>query len=102
MLRKLVSVIVVVSLFCMVSVAQTTQSTNASTPAPTAAAQNAGHQARKPALQGFGLEDGTPVKLRTASTISSADAHTGDTVNFEVLEDVMVKDTLVIPKGGIA
>src|SRR5207253_127031 len=29
-------------------------------------------------------------------------AHTGDTLDFEVLEDVMVKDTLVIPKGGIA
>lgn len=53
-------------------------------------------------MQGFGLEDGTPVKLRTARTLSSADAHTGDTLDFEVLEDVMVKDTLLIPKGGIA
>jgi hypothetical protein len=53
-------------------------------------------------MQGFGLEDGTPVKLRTARTISSADAHTGDTLDFEVLEDVFAKDALVIPKGGIA
>ena len=45
MLRKLVSVILVVCLFCMVSVAQT-QSTNTSTPAPTAAAQNAAPQVR--------------------------------------------------------
>jgi hypothetical protein len=53
-------------------------------------------------MQGFGLEDGTPVKLRTARTISSADAHTGDTLDFEVLEDVFAKDVLVVPKGGIA
>jgi hypothetical protein len=53
-------------------------------------------------MQGFGLEDGTPVKLRTARTISSADAHTGDTLDFEVLEDVLVKETIVIPKGSIA
>jgi len=53
-------------------------------------------------MQGFGLEDGTPVKLRTARTISSADAHPGDTLDFEVLEDVMAKNTIVIPKGGIA
>jgi hypothetical protein len=53
-------------------------------------------------MQGFGLEDGTPVKLRTARTISSADAHTGDTLDFEVLEDVFASGLLVIPKGGIA
>ena len=56
----------------------------------------------KPAMQGFGLEDGTPVKLRTARTISSSDAHTGDTLDFEVLEDVMAGDQIVIPMGGIA
>lgn len=56
----------------------------------------------KPAMQGFGLEDGTPVKLRTARTISSSDAHTGDTLDFEVLEDVMAGDHIVIRKGGIA
>ncbi|HWH59391.1 MAG TPA: PEGA domain-containing protein [Terriglobales bacterium] len=65
-------------------------------------AQTTEAAAPKPAMQGFGLEDGTPVKIRTARTISSADAHTGDTLDFEVLEDVLVKDTLVIPKGGIA
>jgi len=53
-------------------------------------------------MQGFGLEDGTPVKLRTSRTVSSADAHTGDTVDFEVLEDVLVMDVLVVPKGSIA
>lgn len=53
-------------------------------------------------MQGFGLEDGTPVKLRTARTISSADAHAGDTLDFEVLEDVFANSILVVPKGGIA
>jgi hypothetical protein len=48
------------------------------------------------------LEDGTPVKLRMAQTVSSADAHVDDKVEFEVLEEVRVSDILVIPKGGIA
>ena len=48
------------------------------------------------------LEDGTPVKLRIGRTISSADAHVGDTVDFEVLDEVHVGNLLVIPKGGTA
>jgi PEGA domain-containing protein len=85
--------------------AQTPSSQNAS-PAP-------GKEASKPAAQetstsnftsakGFVLEDGTPVKLRINRTISSADAHVGDTVDFEVLEDISLNGTLVIPKGGLA
>ena len=50
----------------------------------------------------FGLEDATPVKLRLTRNLSSADAKTGDRVDFEVLEDVKVKDLIVIPRGGIA
>jgi hypothetical protein len=52
--------------------------------------------------KGFMLEDGTPVKLRINRTISSSDAHVGDTVDFEVLEDVRVNGILVIPKEGLA
>jgi hypothetical protein len=48
------------------------------------------------------LEDGTPVKLRISQTVSSADAHVNDRVEFEVLEEIRVADTLIIPKGGIA
>jgi hypothetical protein len=48
------------------------------------------------------LEDGTAVRLRISQTVSSADAHLNDTVQFEVLEEVRVGDTVVIPKGGIA
>jgi len=48
------------------------------------------------------LEDGTPVKLRTGRTISSADARVGDLVDFEVIHDVMVDRTAVIPRGSVA
>jgi PEGA domain len=37
-----------------------------------------------------------------AQTVSSADAHANDRVEFEVLEDIKLSDVLVIPKGGIA
>jgi len=50
----------------------------------------------------FGLEDGTPIKLRLTRNLSSADATTGDRVDFEVLEDVKVKDVILVPRGGIA
>ncbi len=50
----------------------------------------------------FTLEDGTPVKIRINRTVSSADATVGETIDFEVLEEVRVNDVLVIPKGGLA
>jgi len=50
----------------------------------------------------FGLEDGTPIKLRLTRNLSSGDATTGDRVDFEVLEDVKVKDVIVVPRGGLA
>lgn len=52
--------------------------------------------------KGFVLEDATPIKMRINRTISSADAHNGDTVDFEVLEDITLNGTLIIPKGGLA
>jgi hypothetical protein len=52
--------------------------------------------------KGFVLEDGTPVKLRIGRTVSSADAHVGETVDFEVLEDVPVNGVIVIAKSGLA
>lgn len=50
----------------------------------------------------FGLQDGTPIKLRTSRNMSSADDKTGATVDFEVLEDVKVGETIVIARGGTA
>jgi hypothetical protein len=55
-----------------------------------------------PALNGFGLEDGTPVKLRLTRNLSSGTDKKGDTVDFEVVEDVSVNGVVVIPRGGIA
>ena len=48
------------------------------------------------------LEDGTPVRLRISHNLSSADATTNETVDFEVLEEVKVGDQIVISKGSIA
>jgi hypothetical protein len=62
-------------------------------------------QAAPPAVKeplAFGLEDGTPVKLRINRTISSADAHVNDTVDFEVLEEVKFHDVIIVPRGAMA
>jgi hypothetical protein len=48
------------------------------------------------------LLDGTPIRMRINQTISSADAKVGQTVDFEVLDEIKVADTVVIPKGGLA
>src|SRR5258708_5560189 len=53
-------------------------------------------------VSGLVLQDGTPVRLRTNRTSSSADARTGDRLDFEVLEDVRVNGVIVIAKGGTA
>jgi len=101
MVRRSISSLLVVSLCFPLALIQTAP-TNSGASSPSQTAAPSEPAAAKPAMQGFGLEDGTPVKLRTSRTISSADAHTGDTLDFEVLEDVSAKDTLVIPKGSIA
>src|SRR5438445_1927458 len=101
MLRRIISSVLVVSLFSPLTLAQSAAS-NAAPPNAQQPVASSPPSAPKPAMQGFGLEDATPVKLRSARTISSADAHTGDTLDFEVLEDVLVAGTLVVPKGGIA
>src|SRR2546425_12194509 len=45
------------------------------------------------------LYDGTPLKIRINQTISSADAKVGQTVDFEILDEIRVGDLVVIPKG---
>jgi PEGA domain-containing protein len=50
----------------------------------------------------FGLQDGTPVKLRVNRNLSSADSKTGDTIDFEVLEEIKIGEIVVIPRGGVA
>jgi hypothetical protein len=51
---------------------------------------------------GFLLEDGTPVHLVLSQNLSSADAVTGQTVEFEVVDDVIVNGFVVIPHGATA
>ena len=78
-----------------------------SIPSEAQSSQPPSTQANKPAVIKAAptkptLEDGTPVKLRLSENISSADAHAGQTVNFEVLEEIQFDGITVIPKGGIA
>jgi hypothetical protein len=50
----------------------------------------------------FVLHDGTPLRLRLNRNVSSADAKVGESVDFEVLEDVKVNEVLVIARGSTA
>src|SRR5262245_52264723 len=50
----------------------------------------------------FILHDGTPVRMRLSRTLSSHDAQVGETVDFEVLDDVKVEDRVVIKRGSVA
>jgi len=50
----------------------------------------------------FILHDGTPVRMRLSRTLSSHDAQVGETVDFEVLDDVKVEDRVVIKRGAVA
>src|SRR5215471_12908748 len=53
-------------------------------------------------LAPFILHDGTPVRMRLSRTLSSHDAQVGETVDFEVLDDVKVEDRVVIKRGAVA
>jgi hypothetical protein len=97
--------IALLSLSCA-SVAQTAASES---PAASTAQRPAQPSIQEQATQtdfkskkGLVLEDETPVRLRLNRTISSAEAHVGDTVDFETLDDITVNGTLVISKGGLA
>ena len=52
--------------------------------------------------KGFVLQDGTALTLRLGRSLSSADAHAGDRVDFEVAEEVSVNRIVVIPKDSPA
>ena len=98
----------IIQLLCLTLIAlaalgqTTTTQSPASPPQEQSAADLATTSSNYTSAKGFVLEDGTPVKMRINRTISSADAHTGDTVDFEVLEDISVNGTPVIAKGGLA
>jgi hypothetical protein len=94
----------------LLSLVSAGQATNAPTPSNPTDKQTAAPTTPEPSAvpsnftsaKGFVLEDDTPVRLRFNRTVSSADAHVGDTVDFEVLQEISVNGTLVIPKGGLA
>ncbi len=48
------------------------------------------------------IQDGTPFRLRLNRTLSSADAKTGDRVDFEVMDDIRLGDTVVVHQGALA
>ena len=50
----------------------------------------------------FVLHDAAPVRMRINRNLSSADATIGETVDFEVLDEVKIGDTVVIARGGTA
>ena len=45
------------------------------------------------------LADGTPIKLRIDQMLSSTDAHTGEVLRLEVVEDVCIGNSVVIFSG---
>ena len=92
-------------LSCVLSVALSTLQGQETKSSPSPQLSNQGQDvavsATTPPLA-FGLEDGTPVKLRISRTVSSEDAQVGDTVDFEVLEEIKSHDVVLVPRGGIA
>jgi hypothetical protein len=48
------------------------------------------------------LEDGTPVRLKFERTVNSGEVLAGETVDFQVVEEVRVGDLVVIPKDSLA
>lgn len=77
----------------------------ASSPSPTARERTHydqhPHSAPPPrVVPPFTLLKDTPVRIKLTKTISSRTAHVGDTVEFEVLEDVLVEGVPVLNKGA--
>ena len=69
---------------------------NTDTPQPATSPKDA------PVPMAIMLEDGTPVHLVLAENLSSATAVTGDTVEFEVVDDIVVDGLVVVPHGSTA
>ena len=65
-----------------------------------------GMLATVPALEAqnapFMIGDGTPIKLRLNRNLSSADARVGETVDFEVLDEVVINGIIVLSRGSAA
>lgn len=84
MVDKTIACLLALSVICAPSIAQTETQSAANGP-----------------TKAFVLQEGTPVELRLTRNVSSADAQVGESIDFEVLEEVKVNDVLVISKGGL-
>src|SRR5580704_14001728 len=73
---------------------------NAPSEAPAGQATPAGPSDQAP--RAILLEDGTPIQLVLGENVSSADAVEGQTVAFEVVDDILVDGFIVIPRGSTA
>src|ERR1700732_2337267 len=74
---------------------------SSSPPPPASQSQPTNARANGPS-KGFVVEDGTALTLRLGRSLSSADAHDGDRVDFEVAEEISVNRIVVIPKDSPA
>ena len=101
-MQKSCSLFLVVLLLSHVLSSQTSNTQAPAAPPEQQAAQPSADTSNFTSAKGFVLEEATPVKLRFNRTVSSADAHAGDTVDFEVLQDISVNRTPVISKGSFA
>ncbi len=66
----------------------------------TAWTQDAGTAA--PTVAALVLPDGTPVKLKLGRDLSSATEKVDALIDFEVLEEIKINETVVVPRGGLA
>src|SRR6266403_2110683 len=92
------SLVSLVAVCCMLSTALA----QSSSPPPPASQSQPPKAQPTASSKGFVLEDGTAVTLRLGRSLSSADAHAGDRVDFEVAEEVSVNRIVVIPKDSPA
>ena len=89
------------SLIVVCSMLSTALAQSSSPPTPAGQNQPANARANGPS-KGFVLEDGTAVTIRLDRSLSSADAHAGDRVDFEVAEEISVNRIVVLPKDSPA
>lgn len=89
------------SLIVVCCIVSTALAQSNSPPPPSSPNQPTNAQPTAPS-KGFVLEDGTAVTLRLGRRLSSADAHAGDRVDFEVTEELNINRIVVIPKGSPA
>ncbi len=99
-MKKVSLLLCAMPVLCLSAMLAQSPSSNSQAAPPPNAQQ--GETSNFTSAKGFVLEEGTPVRLRLNRTVSSADAHVGDTLDFEVLDDINLNGTLVVPKGGLA